>query len=424
MVYSAETMKEIRAYQAGELASLAPTNGVYPSGAKGTKWWEEKLIYSPRQLPKRVSDVPKYIFLGDQIVAWLAGHLKEVTGDQRHEFWPGDFANGGEINRSRGTRLNWGLPALTENGEIISWKGVHSLTGYLDVPGDKDEWDYVYVDTQGAQKGGDQPMVLEIGDEDPEKYCARARKINVATGQPWPPRKAKGVTPRKPSLQTKNTTPAKNVTPTKKNPAKGENGQVKKEEGHKQSSPLPAPQFGVARIEVSPPVDEEPITNLQKENDELKAEVETLKSTIDRILNQRNVTIAQTLLAHDGRCQALELAKEVIENPPKKKDALMVKKLNSQAQVADEQVTNFVGWPNLQRALFDRHGTGKLVLEGEWGEEDLKDEELAALQQEKNTATKKRASGTSSAARRGKVRRVEDSDEDMADEENLAGPSA
>ena len=56
-------------------------------------------------------------FSSDRVIAWIGTtQLKTVTGDQRHKFWPADFANGGEMNTSRARRANVGLAALTTDG--------------------------------------------------------------------------------------------------------------------------------------------------------------------------------------------------------------------------------------------------------------------------------------------------------------------
>jgi hypothetical protein len=112
-IYEPETLQEIRDYQNRSHGSLVPLpaddEGVYPSGDPDSPWWTTKMVYNPSQLPATIDEVPRYCFLSDRVIAWIGTtQLKTVTGDQRHKFWPADFANGREMNTSRARRAHVG----------------------------------------------------------------------------------------------------------------------------------------------------------------------------------------------------------------------------------------------------------------------------------------------------------------------------
>lgn len=79
----------------------ADENGNFTSGDPATSWWKDRRLYNPATLPTRISQIPKPCFLSDRVISQIATLLKEVTGEDRYKYWPGDFANGGEINASK-----------------------------------------------------------------------------------------------------------------------------------------------------------------------------------------------------------------------------------------------------------------------------------------------------------------------------------
>ncbi|KAL2068018.1 hypothetical protein VTL71DRAFT_16116 [Oculimacula yallundae] len=147
----------IRACQRGTLVNgkrrmvlLAPGNdGRYPSGAINSSWWDNHRLYSPEDLPTKADDIPVRCFLDDRIIGWISEHIRLFPDKARHNNWPGDFGVGGTINAKKYVRHHWGPPALTKDGAIISWQGVHTLRGDLPYPSPGENW--VIVNSESSK---------------------------------------------------------------------------------------------------------------------------------------------------------------------------------------------------------------------------------------------------------------------------------
>ncbi|KAH8793301.1 hypothetical protein BGZ57DRAFT_999550 [Hyaloscypha finlandica] len=188
-IYEAEILAEIREYQNRKHGKLIPAtaneNGVYPDGDHNTEWWKTRAVFNPPKLPTTIDEVPKYCFLSGRVIAWIGTtQLKNVTGDQRHKYWPADFANGGEMNTSRARRDHVGLPALTADGSVVSWRDTYLLSGTLRLPEASDDWRWKVGESRPAKYHRPQPkVIMDTRDADGDRswYSVLAEKIHKGT---------------------------------------------------------------------------------------------------------------------------------------------------------------------------------------------------------------------------------------------------
>jgi hypothetical protein len=371
-IYEAETLAEIREYQNRKHGKLIPAaadeDGVYPDGDHESEWWKTRIVFNPSQLPTTIDDVPKYCFLSDRVIAWIGTtQLKNVTGDQRHKYWPADFANGGEMNTSRARRDHVGLPALTADGSVVSWRDTYLLSGTLPLPGAGDDWRWKVVESRPAKDHRPQPkVIIDTRDADDNRawYSALAKKVIKETKKVNRDTRKVDKDTKKVDKDTKKISSSPLGTEEKQTGGQGgKQSPVIKTEAH--TTPLSISKYGaviplssdedVAALPTPtkkrPTAMPQAIKDLKAQVDLLEDQVQHLQEARSELLGERNFATQLANDFHASRLRLVAMGNSLLTtaDPGMKKFKEAFKK---EADIINGQITALDDKPILQSVLF------------------------------------------------------------------------
>ncbi|KAK0105460.1 hypothetical protein ONS96_004847 [Cadophora gregata f. sp. sojae] len=398
-VYGKETMKAIRACQAGgedkKMKVMRPDkNGKYQSGDPDQDWWEDCMLYNPEVLPKSLDDIPRFCFLSDRVIAVIAENIAAFTNEQRHEYWPGDFANGGHINKTTQVRANHGAPAMTPNGEIISFFGTHPLIGNLKATPPKQgghEMKYAVANTLKANDEGHQPTLFNAAvSHDPQLSDWYYSRVKVVPKKPAKVKeenedkkdKGKGKTHQR--IGSKSQVLQGTSTSGMRSPSNPFQT-YRKPRRRFSLSPRPPKSENFKREGKDDPEVENFGEDLEDFGDDVKRlrqENKALKKELKTSRNAMLFTIQFAGSIHQDRVQIAEMVGDLVDNiEDRDKYHLEYEKYEKMVDNIDRDVRSFDDWPNFKNAMFHKKdGFGGLaekhVMPVGW---DLRDDEVLKL---------------------------------------------